>query len=212
MQIISHRGYWKHASEKNTYEAFKRSFSLGYGTETDIRDYHGELVISHDIPDADCMSFSDFLKLHTYYDNKLPLALNIKSDGLAPRIKQYVDEWGLTNYFCFDMSIPDLMEYNRCGVEVYFRISEYEQESALALKSKGIWLDGFQRSLVNEDTIRNYIGRGFNVCCVSSELHKRSPQEEWSLMKTFDPLILNSKHLMLCTDFPDDAKEIFYGE
>lgn len=31
-------------------------------------------------------------------------------------------------------------------------------------------------------------------------------------MKTFDPLILNSKHLMLCTDFPDDAKEIFYGE
>ena len=78
MQIISHRGYWKHASEKNTYEAFKRSFSLGYGTETDIRDYHGELVISHDIPDADCMSFSDFLKLHTYYDKKLPLALNIK--------------------------------------------------------------------------------------------------------------------------------------
>ena len=38
MQVISHRGYWKAASEKNTQTAFKRSFSLGYGTETDVRD------------------------------------------------------------------------------------------------------------------------------------------------------------------------------
>ena len=39
MMILSHRGYWK---EKNLPIAFERSFSLGFGTET---DYKGELVI-----------------------------------------------------------------------------------------------------------------------------------------------------------------------
>jgi hypothetical protein len=41
MQILSHRGYWQHPSEKNTEAAFRRSFLLGYGTETDIRDRDG---------------------------------------------------------------------------------------------------------------------------------------------------------------------------
>ena len=38
MIIISHRGYWKDAAEKNRPVAFARSFDLGYGTETDVRE------------------------------------------------------------------------------------------------------------------------------------------------------------------------------
>ncbi len=38
MIILSHRGYWKEVSEKNKPIAFERSFSLGLGTETYIRD------------------------------------------------------------------------------------------------------------------------------------------------------------------------------
>ena len=47
MVILSHRGYWKDA-RKNSVDAFKASFVREFGTETDIRDYNGELVISHD--------------------------------------------------------------------------------------------------------------------------------------------------------------------
>ena len=57
MKILSHRGYWKTAEEKNTATAMHRSFSLGFGTETDVRDYNGKLVISHDIPDSSAISF-----------------------------------------------------------------------------------------------------------------------------------------------------------
>jgi hypothetical protein len=51
MQILSHRRYWKMDSEKNTKIAFERSFSLGFGTETDLmRDFGRKIVISHDMP------------------------------------------------------------------------------------------------------------------------------------------------------------------
>ena len=49
MELLSHRGFWKTADQKNTKEANALSFSNGWGIETDIRDYREELVISHDI-------------------------------------------------------------------------------------------------------------------------------------------------------------------
>lgn len=61
MKILSHRGYWKNSDEKNKENAFRRSFSLGYGTETDVRDCRGDLVISHDMPIGNEISCEDFL-------------------------------------------------------------------------------------------------------------------------------------------------------
>ena len=46
MIILSHRGFWKTKDEKNTITSFKRSFDCGFGTETDLRDHDGEIVIS----------------------------------------------------------------------------------------------------------------------------------------------------------------------
>lgn len=60
MEIISHRGYWKCKNEKNTKIAFNRSFNMGYGIETDIRDFRGELVISHDIATSESLQLNDF--------------------------------------------------------------------------------------------------------------------------------------------------------
>ena len=57
MIILSHRGYWKLEEERNRAAAFQRSFDLGYGTETDIRDIQGKLVISHDMPRGDEITF-----------------------------------------------------------------------------------------------------------------------------------------------------------
>lgn len=87
MKIISHRGYWKNNSEKNTKISFERSFRLGFGTETDIRDFNGNLVISHDIPTNTSISIDDFFEIYNRHSNSI-LALNIKSDGLQSILKK----------------------------------------------------------------------------------------------------------------------------
>jgi hypothetical protein len=79
MKILCHRGYWKEPSEKNSDTALRRGFSLGLGTETDIRDLNGELVISHDPAKPGVLTFADLLSMTP--PNAL-LALNVKSDGL----------------------------------------------------------------------------------------------------------------------------------
>ena len=61
MEIISHRGLWNNLNEKNTNIAFHSSFKNKFGTETDIRDYNGNLVISHDIADANSLKFEEFI-------------------------------------------------------------------------------------------------------------------------------------------------------
>ena len=72
MIILSHRGYWKINSEKNCTPSFDRSFSLGFGTETDVRDYKGKLVISHDIADEKSIPVEDFFKIYKkYIDNMI---------------------------------------------------------------------------------------------------------------------------------------------
>ncbi len=83
MIVLSHRGYWKLPSEKNTKLAFERSFSMGFGTETDIRDRHSKLVISHDMADDKAIALEDFFAIYRQYPSNLPLALNIKADGLG---------------------------------------------------------------------------------------------------------------------------------
>ena len=53
MQILSHRGLWHSSMERNTKDAFVRSFDAGLGTETDLRDICGKIVVSHDMPHGD---------------------------------------------------------------------------------------------------------------------------------------------------------------
>ncbi|HQT44263.1 MAG TPA: hypothetical protein PLD79_09695, partial [Halothiobacillus sp.] len=94
MIILSHRGYWKDAAEKNLPVAFGRSFDLGFGTETDVRDVAGKLVISHDMPRGDELSLEDMLDILSGRD--LPMAMNIKADGLAKPLAEAMTARGLT--------------------------------------------------------------------------------------------------------------------
>ena len=86
MEILAHRGYWKIESEKNTLQAFQRAFESGYGIETDVRDYMGKLVISHNVADEKCPLFEDVLKLYNKTKCKEYLAINIKADGLQEQL------------------------------------------------------------------------------------------------------------------------------
>jgi glycerophosphoryl diester phosphodiesterase len=203
MQIISHRGYWKTASEKNSGIAFARSFDLGFGTETDVRDLDGQLVISHDPPTSQAMGFEAFLSIHASRD--LPLALNIKADGLAAALKSAAVRAGLSNYFVFDMSIPDMLQYKRENVPFYTRLSEYEPAPAFLESASGVWLDSFESTWFDAGTIQALLRKGTRVCVVSSELHKRPHQPLWDLLLP----LRHEPQLMLCTDLPEEAQHHF---
>lgn len=207
MKIISHRGYWKSIEEKNSVDAFQRSFSLNFGTETDFRDFNGEIVISHDIANSNCVSANNFFEIFIGYDISLPLALNIKADGLQKKLKALVELYNVKNYFVFDMSIPDTLGYIENGIIFYSRQSEYESEPAFYEKCSGIWLDAFSERWYDVKTITNHIGNNKQVAIVSPDLHKRTPHILWQFLKENNLHI--SDKILLCTDVPEEAEMFF---
>jgi glycerophosphoryl diester phosphodiesterase len=205
MRVISHRGLWYSPQEKNTTEAFRQSFKLGFGTETDVRDYNGQLVISHDIPNGSEILLTTFLEEYLAYASDLPLALNIKSDGLQKPFKRAMEDYKINNYFVFDMSVPDAFQYKNAGIKFFSRLSEYEHVDMILPGSDGVWLDAFYDDWFDVALIHTLIGKGLNVAIVSSELHARDYTEQWEKLKkaNFD------ERVIICTDLPEKAREFF---
>lgn len=205
MLILSHRGYWKEAAEKNQKVAFERSFDLGFGTETDVRDMAGQLVISHDMPRGDEMIFDNLLEIMA--GRNLPLALNIKADGLCDNIKETLAKYNHTNYFCFDMSIPDMVFQVKRGMVVFTGMSDLLPIPVLLEKAAGVWLDCFDSDWYDAEVIDRLLDSGKKVCVVSADLHRRDVSNQWEIIKQCQ--YFNSKNLMLCTDHLETAKEYF---
>lgn len=209
MQIISHRGYWKSAEEKNQHTAFERSFSAGFGLETDIRDRNGSLVVCHDLPVHGCASVEDLFRLYHKAGTPLPLALNIKADGLQVKLKELVGRYGIRNYFVFDMSVPDTLGYLREGVPFFTRQSEFEAIPPLYEPAAGVWVDCFQRDWYTEAEIAGHLAAAKKVCLVSPELHGRNHLPLWQRLLGYSAIL--SGDLLLCTDYPEEARRFFYG-
>lgn len=207
MIVLSHRGYWKTADEKNTEVAFRRSFDLGFGTETDIRDLSGELVISHDPPKGGEITFARFLELVGGRD--LPLALNIKADGLAAKVAATMATTKLSKWFVFDMSIPDTIHQLKAGNPVFSRVSEYEAAPAFETRAAGIWLDAFEGEWWTPELISTWTTSGKTVCIVSPDLHKRDPLPCWRVLHSYS--FPHPERVLLCTDRPEEARELFGG-
>jgi len=207
MIILAHRGYWKDKSEKNTTIAFKRGFSHGFGVETDVRDYKGNLVVSHDIADSSSLSLDKFFFTYNKYGANLPLALNIKSDGLQEKLKCLIEKYNIKNYFVFDMSIPNTMLYLDFGMNILIRRSEYEHELEIPGNIHGIWLDQFESNWYGIDLIESIIKKWEFVCIVSPDLHGRDNKSCWSLLA--DSSVLSHSKMMICTDYPLQAEEYF---
>jgi glycerophosphoryl diester phosphodiesterase len=209
MEIISHRGYWKLIEEKNKILAFQRSFSMGFGTETDIRDYNGALVISHDIPSGDEMSLDDFFELYNSSNCQGTLALNIKSDGLHKQMLYSLEKNNINNYVVFDMSVPDSLGYLNYGVNILSRFSEYETENALWSKSEGIWFDSFEGNNLDFSMISKVVNSNLRAFIVSPELHAREHLTLWAELKAYLHTCQNNRQIVLCTDIPEDARVYF---
>lgn len=202
MKIISHRGYWKTPAEKNTDLAFRRSFDLGFGTETDVRDALGELVISHDMPQGGEITLESFLSLPNC--STLPLAMNIKADGLARPLQKAMAKANVKDWFVFDMSVPDTRGHLEVGNPVFVRMSEVERQPPWIDLAAGIWLDSFGAEWYSADDLRNWLDK-WRVCVVSSELHGRIQLGLWEQILS----VKDSENLILCTDLPEDAANYF---
>ena len=210
MQILAHRGCWKSDEEKNSLTSLFRSLDQGYGVETDIRDLNGELVISHNPP-----NFSTAIpleKLLEHYSNggfSSTLALNIKSDGLQNRLIQALNRYDINNYFAFDMSIPDTISYLDLGITTFIRCSELEDYPGLVSRAQGIWMDELLEPWIKPDLIVKQTKHANLVCIVSSELHCRDNELQWTQIKRAFNLGCPSSQLLLCTDFPERAERFF---
>jgi hypothetical protein len=209
MEFIAHRGYWKEKSQQNTLSSFELAIDKGYGIETDLRDLDGKVVISHDPPAPSVthrMYFEDLLRYYVKKNSSVTLALNVKADGISTWVKELLIKYNVKNYFIFDCSVPELLRYRKAELNYYSRESDIETVPSLYDQSKGIWLDQFANLWFNESDIRKHLEKGKSVCVVSSDLHGRDYKECWSMLKGLRD---SFKHVSLCTDFPDEAKEFF---
>ena len=208
MELLSHRGFWKTPNQKNTKEANALSFSNAWGIETDIRDYKEELVISHDIAVNNNYTLQFLLEQYVASGKNGSLALNIKADGLSKQLASLLNKYNVSNYFAFDMSIPETLRYLNEGLNVFIRYSEYEIPNAeLYERSTGIWLDIFKSRWYDNDFVNLHLSHNKMIAFVSPELHGRDQDELWKMIK--ENKWNQSSQTMLCTDFADAAKKYF---
>ena len=208
MEILAHRGVWTSSEEKNSTGAIKSAFADGWGVETDIRDHLENLVISHDISTNNNFTFAQLLDLWKQGDRKGTLGLNIKADGLSDILLQKLSAENITEYFVFDMSIPETLRFLKLEMNVFLRSSEYEViDDTLILQAKGVWLDAFTKIWYDRDFVNSLLKRRKKIAFVSCELHGRDQTGLWELIKDNNWHLNNN--VMLCTDLPSAAVKYF---
>ncbi|OJX07687.1 MAG: hypothetical protein BGO76_08995 [Caedibacter sp. 38-128] len=238
MGIIDHRGAWctsfnqmKNTSLQNSYTGFLRSFEQGRGIEFDVRDFKGDLVISHDIPEGKKLTLDELFQLYGQFKSKAgPLAINIKADGLQEKIKKALDLYDIENYFLFDMSIPETIKYSKQDLKFCIRHSEYEKDPKnfspyLYEKAVGVWVDQFflcpeKGTWITIEIIKQHLEYSKKVFIVSPELHtwgrdtiyKNVWKQYKSIFEYLSKYKYNLNNIYLCTDLPNDATVYFKSE
>lgn len=206
MRILSHRGYWHELDERNTDVAFQRTVDCNFGTETDLRDDGGIVVIAHDMTEGNHMPFVDFLD---YFKNNkdLYLALNIKADGLIESVLADLAKHDYQNYFTFDMSVPDMIFQAKFHDKFFTGLSDVLTVAPWLDKADGVWLDSMYSEWWSTSDLDGILDQGKKVCIVSSDLHKRPFEEQWEKIRKSKHF--NSDDLMLCSDIPETAQKYF---
>ena len=216
MNILAHRGLWNVISEKNSLKSLKLSLDENFGIETDLRDFDGSLVVSHDpvVIRDNILLFEDLLKVYKESRSKATLALNIKTDGIISEAEFLLNKYKIKNYFFFDMSIPELICSHKKNIKnIFCRNSEFESSEKVLHLSTGVWLDSFDGMHRNlKSLILNYLNKKKNIAIVSPELHVKDHKLMYNCWREIKDLNIpkDSKQLlMLCTDNPFIARDFF---
>ncbi len=148
---------------------------LDCGVEIDIRDYDGELRLTHDpflsgeTLDAWASSYK-----HAF------CVFNVKCDGLEDGIQALAERRGIQNYFFLDCASPTLVKLARRGERrLAVRYSEFEPlESCLAFAGKvdWVWIDCFTQLPLTKHSYER-LKKEFKLCLVSPELQKHGRPE-----------------------------------
>ncbi len=191
--------------------SLQRALDQGFGIETDIRDLESQIVISHDPPSwgSNVLLLDRLFKYLSLNKKPIRIALNIKADGLAEKICELIrcHKVDKDSLFAFDMSIPDALSYIKNNIPTYSRVSEYENEPSCLHAIRGIWIDNFTGTFPQVTSAQSFLARGFRTALVSSELHGRDNRELWTEISNSG--IYKHPLFELCTDFPNQASEVF---
>lgn len=208
MLILAHRGCWNNRLPKNSPTALHNALEKGFGFESDVRDYMGRLVISHNIADEKCQDAEEVFRWLHEYNDEYCFAINIKADGLKDILRSLFDKYSITNYFLFDMSVPQMVEFREMGLRYFTRQSEVEPSPLMYDDAAGVWIDGFwSTDWITKELIEKHIDNGKEVCLVSPDLHGSMDYRRfWIKLKRSR---VNLNRVLLCTDYPDEAKEFF---
>lgn len=213
IKIIAHRGLWEKSKEKNSLSSLRRAVFEGFGIETDLYGYQGEIVISHDIPSDKSPKLQNFFEsiknFKTYH--KVLYAFNIKSDGLEVNLKNLIKKYGIkNNFFFFDMSPPTLYAFIKKfpPKNLATRMSEFEKSPPLFSNyCQWVWIDSFEKDWITEKEIKKLLKEKKKICFVSPEIHNRNEKILWNKLKKLK--YLPKEEIYLCTDLVNKAKLFF---
>ena len=159
MKIIQHR--------INTTAQLK-DVPVKYGIEVDLRAENNDIILHHD-PFCVGERIEDFL-VHYKHDC---LILNTKVEGMENRLIDLMRQFGISDYFFLDLSLPFLVKTIKNGCQkVAVRFSKYEPLEFVS-KFEGlaewVWIDCFSSNILTYDAYE-YLSRHFKICIVSPEL------------------------------------------
>jgi len=195
----------------NTVEQLKNTEN-SLGIEIDIRNHCDELLVIHDPFSTDAITLSEWL---LDYNHQF-LIVNVKEEGLEPKLLKILKQNNIKNFFILDESFPYIRKYALEGVPNFaLRVSEFEGvQTALALntylKSHGccvdwVWIDTFTGAPLPIEGFKKLRAAGFKLCQVSPELHHIEDPKSWQIrVKTFqDSALANYLPDMVCTKRPE---------
>jgi hypothetical protein len=192
MKIISHR--------RNTVSELLAT-NTKYGIEVDIRSEGDRLIIHHD-PCAGGECFDAWINAYRHGT----LILNVKEEGLEPRLIALMKTKGIADYFFLDQSFPFLVKWSKAGEHrCAVRVSEFESiETALTLAGKveWVWVDCFTHFPLSGQDAKRLKDAGFKLCLVSPELQGRDANVEIPQMVS----LLKERNIAadaVCTKRPD---------
>jgi len=212
MKVINHRGQeieWK-----------KEGVIFGC-QEIDVRTYEDQtLVLAHSLDDLYRAPCIDWYLRHWSMNTRGTrdvLAINIKEDGLAPLIKEAVEELLPDQFFCFDMSQAEIPHYVSEGLPIATRCSYFGIDRPVG---EYIWFDHYpefdeppQALLHDWKQYANDIGyeiEDYKVIAVSPELHD-SVLIDQEFRQNFWQFCKEQGFWAICTNHSEEAEKFFNG-
>lgn len=145
------------------------------GVEIDLRSKNKDIYLHHD-PFKKGELFSNWIKS---FKHRL-IVLNVKEEGLEPKILSILKRNNVKNYFFHDQTFSTLIK-NMHKTKVSVRYSEFEglkKIDKLFNSIKWIWIDNFTEIKINKKFYSFLKKKKVKICIVSPELVKKSRSKE----------------------------------